>query len=72
MHEKTLEDSLPQSDPRRPTFYLGEQSHTDFFGTCGERAYACVGREDGRDRHTRGHRFGSACYPYVIPLCYPL
>ena len=33
MHEKSLEDSLPQSDTRRPTFYLCEQSHTDFFGT---------------------------------------
>ena len=33
MHEKSLEDSLPQSDTRRPTFYLYEQAHMDFFGT---------------------------------------
>ena len=33
MHEKSLADSLPQSDTRRPTFYMYELAHTDFFGT---------------------------------------
>ena len=33
MHEKSLEDSLPQWDTRRPTFHLYELAHTDFFGT---------------------------------------
>ena len=32
-HDKSLEDTLPHSDTRRPTFYLYEQAHTDFFGT---------------------------------------
>ena len=57
MHEKSLEDSLPQSDTRRPTFYLYEQAHIAW--TSSARAAASVprggyaraaGREEARPR----------------------
>ena len=51
MHEKSLEDTLPHSDTRRPTFYLYEQPHMDIFGTrsCLGASVATRARRGGRE-----------------------
>ena len=51
----------PQSDTRRPTFYLCEQSHTDFFGTRNCLVWvACL--------RVRGTTGGRACDPPAQPV----